>query len=291
MNLRAAFRLLRPHQYTKNLLVFSAPGAAGRLDEADTFALTVAAFALFCVVSSLGYIANDLTDIEADRRHPKKQNRPLASGKVSPAEARRIMVFLAIIAIATAPMLGWPFACVLGAYAGLSLFYSRTLKRIPWLELVAVAAGFMLRALAGGIAADTDISVWFVSVVTAGALLLITGKRLGELLTIGADAGSRKVLASYPPRSLRWLASAAALASAGSYAAWAATEATNQAADGIGSTLLQLTAVPFTIAIARFLSLAWTGRGETPEMLVLKDPIVVLSGFVWVTLYATGLYL
>lgn len=287
----AILRLLRPHQYAKNLLVFAAPGAAGRLDDADVVGQALLAFVLFCAVSSAGYVVNDLLDAEADRTHPVKRNRPIASGQVSPNLAMLVLAGLVVFSVGLALIVGWLFTAVLVGYGALSMIYSLRLKRFPWIELAAVSAGFVLRALAGGAATDTRISAWFLVVVSAGALLMITGKRVGELVALGSGTPSRPVLAGYQLMHLRILTVVAALLAVGGYAAWAAAEAANRVSGSTGALILRLTALPFAAAIARYLALAWQGAGETPESLLLRDRLLVLAGVLWMALYGAGLYL
>jgi len=284
-------RLLRPQQYAKNLLVFAAPGAAGRLDEPDIVATTVLAFVLFSAVSSLGYVVNDMLDVDADRAHPSKKYRPIASGEVSTQRALQVMAMLGVPAALLSLVLGWNFVLTLAGYAAISLTYSTFLKRIPWIELVAISGGFLLRAVAGGAATDTPISGWFLLVVSAGALLVISGKRLGELLALGGRSASRKVLAGYQRKQLQLVATVAAGLAVGGYATWAAAEANNQAPDSSDSILLRLTVVPFALAIGRYLILSWRGAGETPESLIVRDPLMLIASASWVILYAIGLYL
>lgn len=284
-------RLLRPHQYAKNLLVFAAPGAAGRLDEIGVVGSVLLAFVLFCAISSAGYIANDLLDAEADRLHPVKKDRPIASRSVSERVALQTLVALAFPSLLLSVVLGWSFTAVLVGYAAVSVTYSTILKRIPWIELLAVSGGFLLRAIAGGAATDTRISGWFLLVVSAGALLVITGKRVGELVALGARSPSRKVLAGYHIGHLRLLAAIASALAVGGYAAWAAAEANNQVRDSTGALLLRLTVVPFAVAIGRYLVLSWRGGGETPESVILRDRMMFGAGVCWTVVYAIGLYL
>lgn len=284
-------RLLRPQQYAKNLLVFAAPGAAGRLDEPDIVAKTVLAFVLFSAVSSLGYVVNDMLDVDADRAHPTKKHRPIASGEVSIQRAVQVLAMLGVPAALLSLVLGWNFVLTLAAYAAISLTYSTFLKRTPWIELVAISGGFLMRAVAGGAATGTPISGWFLLVVSAGALLVITGKRLGELLALGGRSPSRKVLAGYQRKQLQLVATVAAGLAVGGYATWAAAGANNQAPDSSGSLVLRLTVVPFALAIGRYLILSWRGAGETPESLIVRDPLMLFAGASWIILYSMGLYL
>ena len=284
-------KLLRPHQYAKNLLVFAAPGAAGRLDEMSVAATTAVAFVLFCAASSAGYVINDLLDAEADRQHPVKQHRPIASGAVTRNQARQLFALLVVTALVGAAGLGWFFLATLVGYAAVSITYSSALKHVPWVELLAVSAGFLLRAIAGGAATNTPISGWFLLVVSAGALLVITGKRLGELAVLGSLTPSRRVLAHYQLGKLRQVAAAASALAVGGYGAWAAAEANNQATDSNGSLLLRLTVIPFAAAISRYLMLSWHGSGETPEALLVRDRVMVAAGSCWALLYGIGRYL
>ncbi len=290
MTVAPIVRLLRPYQYTKNLLVFAAPGAAGTLTDPAAFGRTSAAFVLFCAVSSFGYIVNDLADIDADQAHPRKRNRPLASGAVQPRAARAALIALGLGAVIGASFLGWSFAATLAAYAAVTLSYTGYLKRVPWVEMTWVSLGFVLRSIAGGRATDVGISAWFVIVVSAGALLLIAGKRIGERAAMRDTSLTRKVLASYPPRSLELLAVTAGAIAVLGYAGWAVAEAPGQATSATGETLLRLTTVAFVVAIGRFVSLSLRGRGEQPELLVLRDPVVVAAGLCWVGLFAAGVY-
>ncbi len=284
-------RLLRPHQYAKNLLVFAAPGAAGRLDEASVIGWSLLAFVLFCAASSAGYVVNDMLDAEADRLHPVKKERPIASGAVSQRQASFLLAAISITAVALSALLGGVFLAVLVGYAAVSMSYSVFFKRVPWLELLFVSAGFVLRSVAGGAATNTPISGWFLLVVSAGALLIIAGKRIGELVALGPRTASRKVLAGYQLGQLRLVAAVAAALAVGGYGAWAAAEAEDQVSDSTGSMLLRLTALPFTIAIARYLVLSWRGAGETPESLIVRDRLMLAAGAAWTIIYAMGLYL
>ena len=284
-------RLVRPHQYAKNLLVFAAPGAAGRLDEWSVIGSTILAFALFCAVSSAGYVTNDLLDAEADRLHPIKKDRPIASGAVDTKGAIAVLLGLAVPSVLLSPLLGWSFLATLVGYAAVSLTYSTVLKRIPWVELIAVSAGFLLRAVAGGAATDTPISGWFLLVVSAGALLVIAGKRLGELIALGGGSASRAVLAGYQRSQLQLVAAVASALAVGGYATWAAAEANDRATGSDGGLLLRLSVIPFAFAIGRYLVLSWRGAGETPESLIVRDRFMLAAGACWVIVYSIGFYL
>ncbi len=148
--LRALLRESRPKQWLKNILVFAAPGAAGVLDEGHNLILTVVAFVSFCFAASGIYIWNDLLDVDADRRHPTKRNRPIASGELSVGVARVAGVAFPIIALALAAATGrWQTVAVVATYIVITIAYTLHLKHVPVVDLVTVAAGFVLRAAAG----------------------------------------------------------------------------------------------------------------------------------------------
>lgn len=284
-------RLLRPHQYTKNLLVFAAPGAAGSLSEDSVAWRAILAFALFSMLSSAGYVANDLGDVDADRQHPRKQHRPIASGAVSVSRARVMLVALLVVAATVTPVLGFRFALTAFTYAVVTFSYTAVFKRVPWFELLVVSAGFLLRAMAGGAATLTSLSPWFFGVVSAGALMVITGKRLGELLSQGQNTASRPVLKAYTQSSLRALSTVAAILAVAAYATWALSDASNRTGDESGDLILKLTIVPFMAAISRYLRLSWRGKGEAPDIVVFRDPFMLVAGLAWVAMYVVGLYI
>lgn len=192
-------KTMRPRQWTKNGFVFFALIFDKQLFHLMPFARTAAGFALFCLLSSAVYIFNDLADIEADRQHPEKKNRPLPSGQLSPRAAWTAGFLL----VAAALPLGWflspQFAGVLAVYFLLNLAYSRWLKHVPIVDVLIVAAGFVLRVHAGVTLIHVErFSPWLYVVTTLGALYLGFGKRRAELALLAQGAGShRKVLDGY----------------------------------------------------------------------------------------------
>ncbi len=191
-------RALRPKQWLKNVLVFAAPVAAGVIREGDILTKSLAAFGAFCLISSGTYLLNDAMDVESDRLHPTKRHRPIASGVVPLA----IAYPLAVVLIAGALTLGFVTSRNLGitllAYLALTLSYSIRLKQVPILDIISVAAGFVLRAVAGGAATGVPISEWFFIVASFGALFMVSGKRESEAAELGIDAaGVRATLGVY----------------------------------------------------------------------------------------------
>ncbi len=177
---RGLIKTARPKQWAKNVLVLAAPGAAGALTQGGPLWRSVFGLVMFCVVSSGTYYLNDAIDVEADRRHPVKRNRPMAAGIFPVRVGLVIGGFLLAGGIAASAVVGWRLSVVMAVYVAVQLGYSFYLKHQPVYDLAAVAAGFVLRAIAGGVAAHVPVSEWFLIVATFGSLLMVTGKRVAE---------------------------------------------------------------------------------------------------------------
>ena len=197
--LTALLKTMRPRQWTKNAFVFFALVFDKQLLHLPAFLNTLAGFALFCLVSSAVYIFNDLADLEADRQHPEKKNRPLPSGQLPRGAAWTAGVLLAAVTLPLGWLLSPFFAGVLAFYFLINLAYSRWLKHVPILDVMIVAAGFVLRVHAGTTLIHVErFSPWLYAVTTLGALYLGFGKRRAELALLAHGAGShRKVLEGY----------------------------------------------------------------------------------------------
>ncbi|MEZ0395431.1 MAG: decaprenyl-phosphate phosphoribosyltransferase [Anaerolineales bacterium] len=197
--LKALLKALRPRQWTKNAFVFAALVFDGKLFILDDFLRTLAGFGLFCLVSSAVYLINDILDIEADRQHPAKRNRPIASGKVPLPLAAAAAVVLALGSMAAGYVLAWQFALTLLVYVALMLAYSKWLKHALILDVLVIAAGFVLRVHAGTTLVTVErFSPWLYVLMTLLALYLGFGKRRAELYLLeAASGGHRKVLDGY----------------------------------------------------------------------------------------------
>ena len=209
-------RAARPRQWPKNLLVFAAPAAAGSLAQPAPLGRAGLAALLFLLASAGTYLVNDVVDAPADRAHPHKRLRPVASGELAPRRALAAGSALAAAALVGAGLLsGAGLLEVIAAYLATSTAYSLLLKRVPIVELGCVASGFVLRAVAGGVADHLAISGWFLAVACAGALFVVAGKRSAELRQLGpAAVAHRLVLGWYRPGLLATLRLAAGLAAA-----------------------------------------------------------------------------
>jgi len=197
--LKALFKTMRPRQWTKNVFIFAALVFDKQLLNADAFLRTLAGFTLFCLISSSVYIFNDLADVEADRQHPEKKNRPIAAGKLPIGAAWFAGIALVILTLGLAYLLAPGFEIVLIIYFLLNMAYSKWLKHIPIIDVLVIATGFVLRVHAGVTLIEVQrFSPWLYVVMTLLALFLGFGKRRAELALLAQGAGShRKVLDGY----------------------------------------------------------------------------------------------
>ena len=283
----ALLRTARPKQWVKNVLVFSAPAAAGVLTESGPLSRTLVAFVALCFAASGTYFLNDALDAAADREHPRKRNRPVAAGLVSVGLAKVMAAVLIGIAIAISIPVSGELALVIAGYAALTVSYSIWLKHEPVLDLGAIAAGFALRAIAGGVAADVPISDWFLIVVGSGSLFMVTGKRHAELIELGDGSGAhRSTLEEYSTSFLVFVRSVAASVMVTGYALWAFE---NAASTG-DETWFRLSIVPFVLAVLRYALVIEQGRGGAPEEIVLSDRVLQILGVLWLAAFLVGVH-
>jgi len=284
----ALVRTARPKQWTKNVLVFAAPGAAGVLTEAGPLARTLVAFVALCLAASGTYFLNDAFDAEADRQHPTKRERPVAAGLISVGMAKVTGAVLIAVAIAISiPISGGELALVVAGYALLTVTYSIWLKHEPVIDLAAVAAGFVLRAIAGGVAADVEISDWFLIVAGAGSLFMVTGKRHAEQIELGPSSAShRSTLEEYSSSYLGFVRAVAASVMVTAYCLWAFEKAFSTG----DVTWFRLSIVPFVLAVLRYAHVIEQGGGGAPEDIVLSDRIIQVLSLLWVVTFAIGVH-
>jgi decaprenyl-phosphate phosphoribosyltransferase len=284
---RALLVEARPKQWVKNLLVFAAPIAAGATDASD-LARALGAFVCFCLAASGTYYLNDAADAEADRMHPTKRLRPIAAGEISLGLARVLGVGAIAAAVAAALLIDPNLAVVVGAYVALTTSYSLWLKHQAVLDVVAVAAGFVLRAIGGAAAVDVPISNWFFIVACFGSLLMVVGKRRAEADEMGADAAEfRPTLGIYPREYLSQLQTVSTSVVLVGYCIWAFEKASESA---VSVPWFQISIVPFVVAVLRYGLLLDTGHGGAPEDVVLRDRALQIAGVVWFVLFVVGVY-
>jgi decaprenyl-phosphate phosphoribosyltransferase len=283
----AIIREARPKQWLKNVLVFAAPAALGDIST-SLVTRSLVVFVAFCMTASGTYYWNDIKDVEADRRHPTKMHRPIASGAVPLGVARVVgSVLLAggpVAAFLVRPEAGG----VVGLYAVLTIGYSVSWKHVPVVDLAIVASGFVLRAMAGAAGTDTHMSTWFVLCTTFGSFFIVTGKRFAELMELGDNAiATRKSLAAYTLPYLRQLLAVSCTATVFSYCLWA-FENGEKAAGSLPWHGLSI--VPMVLALLRYLLVLEKGGGEAPEEVFTKDRALQLYGLAWVIVYGLGVY-
>jgi len=284
------FRSLRPEQWTKNLIVFAGLIFGLELFNIDAVVRAIGAFAVFCALSGVVYVFNDIMDREADRRHPLKARRPIASGALSPALAGTVAAVLASVALIVAFWLGARLGFVALAYLLLQSFYSGPLKHIVILDVLTIAIGFVLRAAAGAVVIDAPISHWLLVVTILLALFLALSKRRHELVLLAdGAAGHRRILDEYSPYLLDQMISVVTASTLVSYIFYCISPETVQK---FGTDMLGLT-IPFPLyGILRYLYLVHrrAGGGSPSEMLLNDRPLLVCVAL-WVLAVVVIVYL
>jgi decaprenyl-phosphate phosphoribosyltransferase len=284
----AAVITMRPRQWIKNVLVVAAAGAAGALGHDDVPLRVALACVAFCLLASGIYAINDVRDAPEDRLHPRKRFRPVAAGELEPQAATVLGLGLMAAGLALCAGIRPLLAAVGAGYLALTLSYTMLWRHILVLDVLAVAGGFVLRAVAGGVAAPVTLSRWFVLVVTCIAVLVAAGKRHAELRRTqsdGAAAGRRRVLALYTEARLRLIMVASAALGLFAYCVWAF-----QLPDVDGIPWRPLTIVPFAASLLRYGQLVRVGDGEAPEDLLLKDRWMLIAGVLWLAVFALGVH-
>jgi decaprenyl-phosphate phosphoribosyltransferase len=280
---RVLLRACRPRQWSKNLLVLAAPCAAGLIDESLIAAQVAGAFAALCMLSSATYLVNDVRDRDQDRLHPRKRLRPVASGELAPAAAVRWAVLLAVLGIALASVITPGLGAVAAGYLLLTGAYSLWLRRIVVLDILAIAAGFVLRAIAGGVATDIYLSRWFVIVTACCAVFLVAAKRYAELREHAGAGPVRATLRRYSVGGLRLVLLASASVGVIAYTGWAFTRPAHVLWYG-------LSIVPLVLWLARYAMLIGSGAGQAPEELILRDRALLALSVAWGILFLGGVY-
>lgn len=286
--LLALLQSLRPRQWIKNLFVGIPLVYGQRLTDPTSVAITAGAIALFCLISGCVYILNDLVDIEKDRAHPKKRLRPIPSGRLPPVVARRFAVVCVPVCLALGYYLEPLYAAVLGVYFLQNVAYSFKLKQIAYLDVLSIAAGFILRVLAGALALQIAASPWLLACTGLMAMFLGFGKRAHELAGSDQAHRQRDALAAYNLTTLRILLVLIGAATLGVYVAYTLSE---HVAELFGDHRLAYTTAFGVVGIVRFIHLATTRRdAESPTEEILRDPVFMINFVVWVGLSAAFVY-
>lgn len=280
MKLWPSLKILRPHQWLKNLMLFFPPFLGGLAFHKNLILIGLVPFLAFCSASSAAYIFNDLMDVDSDRQHPAKALRPLAAGRISRSSAVVMMIVLLIVAGLLGGQVSLLFLLYLGLYLVLSVFYSITLKNLPIVDVFCIATGFVLRLYAGGEAFGIEISDWLFLTVFLLALFLSFGKRVGEQSLLGESAGEhRHALLKYPKgflESAMYLSGGTVLVTYSVYA--------------IGRPLLVYSVPLCMFGLLRYLLRVKAGKGGDPTESLLRDFPLLVIGVLWILLVGWSIY-
>jgi 4-hydroxybenzoate polyprenyltransferase len=280
---------MRPSQWVKNTVVFAAIVFSGRLFVPTDLLRSVGAFVIFCMVSGAAYLFNDVRDARTDRHHETKRLRPVASGRLSAQAAAGSSGVLVVVALAASALLGRDFVVVILAYVALSTAYSLYLKHVVILDVMAVAAGFMLRAIAGAAAVNVEISAWLVICTIFLSLFIAVGKRRHELVFMTDSAAPhRSVLAEYSPQLLDQMIAVVATSTVIVYTLYTTSPDVQLER---GTTKLYIT-IPFVVyGIFRYLYLVHNRQeGGKPEQVLFSDIPLLVSVLLWAGAACVALY-
>ncbi len=276
---------MRPEQWLKNGFVLAPIVFSGLVGDPDAWLRTMLAVAAFCAASSAVYLVNDVIDREADRSHPIKQNRPIASGEISVTTALVVAVLLLIAAAFASVWLGGWFPAVLAGYVSLVLLYSALLKRAVFLDVLVVAAGFVLRVVGGAVAIDVPVSRWILVVTYLLALYLALGKRRSELVLLGGEAGTHRVVLGH--YTLPMVDQAISVVLGATVVAYALYTVAPETVAKVGSEGLLATVPIVLYGLFRYLYLLHRHElGGSPTKALLTDRPLLVCVVIWLVVAA-----
>lgn len=284
-SLPAVVRAARPRQWVKNLLVLAAPALAGRMGELDVLGNSATAFVSFCLAASGIYLINDVRDVEEDRAHPIKRFRPIAAGELSARSAVLTGAGCLVVALAVCSLANWQLFSVIATYEAVSLVYCFALKDEPVIDIAIIASGFLLRAVAGGVASDISLSQWFLLAASFGSLFMAAGKRYAEVVMLGGESGTRRSLGRYSESYLRFVWSVSAAILIMTYGLWAF-----QIHRGSHSPWAPISMAPFVLAVLRYAVDVDAGRAGEPEEIALSDRVLQGLAVIWLLMIAVAVY-
>jgi decaprenyl-phosphate phosphoribosyltransferase len=267
--LTSTIKAIRPKQWVKNLLVAAAPIAAGQFRSQLTSILL--GVISFTVASVIGYLINDWRDKESDRNHPVKKHRPFATKKLNLRNLIFLQILCTVILILTCLRLPIEFSITIFIYLLITISYSLVVKNQPVVEMIWLALGFLVRAIAGSAIIQEAPTGWFVVSVGFGALFIVSAKRLSELKN-NHEIQTRYVISQYNDKFLNLVLSSSMSITLLTYSLWVFQVHPD-------SFLAQLTILPFTLSIIRYAWYCENGDAESPETLIYKDKILILSSF------------
>lgn len=282
-------KAVRPRQWVKNILVFVAPLAAlGDIPPHDyrtVFTKVAIAFVVFSMAASSIYLINDARDVEADRQHPTKRFRPIAAGVLPVPAAYGLSVVLAAGSLAIASQVNANLVVVIAIYIAIQLGYCFGLKHQPVIDICIVSSAYLIRAIAGGVAAGVYLSQWFLLIMAFGSLMMTAGKRYAELQIVEkTGAKIRKSLEGYTASYLRFVWTLAATAVVVCYGLWA-FERDHRAGSWFVASM-----IPFTIAVLRYAVDVDGGEAGEPEEIALGDRVLQFLFVAWIGSLGAAFY-
>ncbi len=285
--LRLLATAARPRQMVKNVLVLAAPFAAGALLDPGVLGPAAVAVLAFAAASAGVYLLNDVLDVEADRRHPTKRHRPVAAGTLSAPVALGASAALLLAGLLGALLATPLLALVLGVYAQLQLAYCLWLRRQPVLDICVVAAGFVLRVVAGAAATGVPLSPWFLSATAFGSLFMVSGRRYAEMKIRDRTGGAtRASLDGYSSSYLRFVWSSSATMAILAYLSWAYQTSLRTESPYAG-----LAAAPFVLAVLVYALDVDRGTAGAPEDIAFGNRALQILAVIWLVAMAVTAYL
>ena len=289
MDISSVIKLMRPHQYVKNIFIFLPIFFAMRITDVTALTHAFIAFIAFSLVSSSIYVLNDYFDIEADKIHPKKKNRPLASGAISKSEAKKIMLALFSLGILIILSISLKGALILAFYALMNVAYSIKIKHVSIVDMVTIAVGFVLRLFVGSAVTGIVLSKWIVIIVFLLALFLALAKRRDDVLIFLKDGTkARKVIENY---NLQFLDTAMSIMASVVIVSYLLYVTSPEVVERLHSDYLYLTAFFVILGVMRYLQIAFVFEDSgAPTKVVLKDNFIKVTIIGWIATFAWILY-
>ncbi len=288
--MKAIVRLLRIRQWVKNLFLFVPTFFAGNLFHVDHLVRLLAGAAAFSLVASGIYIINDYKDRHADRLHPRKRLRPIASGEVAESTAKFLMVLLPAAGLAWSIFIEVNFFYLLLAYVVLNLGYSMGLKNVAILDLFIVAFGFLLRIYSGGVIVDVPITDWLAVMILLLALFLVTAKRRDDLI-ISTETGAEVVRKASRSYNLEFINSCLTLLSAVIIVAYIMYTVSNEVVERFNSSHLFMTTIFVIAGIMRYLQITFVEQDSgNPTSVLYKDKFILVTIFGWIASFYIIIY-
>lgn len=283
-------KLIRVHHWVKNLFVFIAPFFAGVLLEKATLINCFAGFSAFCFAASAIYIFNDIQDLEADRKHPVKKDRPIAAGKIPIVKAVIVMIILLVVSIVIATYLNTYFVVIILSYLLLNVAYCYGLKHVSIIDMVIVSSGFVFRTVAGGLITNVHLTQWLIIIVFLLSLFLALAKRRDDILIF--NRSGMKVRESSSKYNLEFINSAITLVSTTLIVAYIMYTISDDVVVRMNFDYLYFTGLFVIIGVLRYLQRIFVDNdSSSPVKVIYTDKIIQLTLVLWVTSYFLILYI